>query len=65
MAQNLRQRAAVPGKTYVGYYALAETGAAVEPVIILELVDFDALSFARRWRSDVCHNRRGRVRVSG
>ena len=49
------------GKTYICYDALAEAGASVEPVIVLELVDFDALSFARRWWCDVCHNRLGRV----
>lgn len=47
--------------TYIGDDALAEARASVEPVIVLELVDFDALSFARRWRADVCHNRRRRV----
>lgn len=49
------------GSTYACYDALAEASASVEPVIVLELVDFDALSFARRWRRDVCHNRRRRV----
>jgi hypothetical protein len=49
------------GPTYACYHALAEAGAAVEPVIVLELVDFDALPFAGRRRSYVCHNRRRRA----
>lgn len=49
------------GGTYAGDNALAEAGASVEPVVVLEFVDLDALSFARRRRSDVCHNRRRRV----
>lgn len=48
-------------KTYICYNALAEAGASVEPVIVLELVDFDALPFARRWWCDGCHSRGRRV----
>ena len=36
--------------TYVHHDALAEAGASVEPVIVLELVDLDALAIVGRWR---------------
>ena len=36
--------------TYVHHNALAEAGASVEPVIVLELVDLDALAIVGRWR---------------
>lgn len=49
------------GETYICYNALAEAGASVEPVIVLEFVDFDALPFARRWWCDGCHSRGRRV----
>lgn len=46
------------GGTYACHDAAAEAGAAVEPVIVLELVDFDALSIVGRRRQS--HTRRRR-----
>jgi hypothetical protein len=43
-------------ETYTHDNAPAEAGAPVEPVIVLELVDFDALAIVGRWRYQ-CHNR--------
>ena len=61
VAQTRRLNGPRHGKTYACYDALAEASASIEPVIVLELVYLDALSFTRRWRSDVCHSRRRRV----
>lgn len=39
-----------PASTYVHKDTPAEAGAAIEPVIVLELVDLDALAIVGRWR---------------
>jgi hypothetical protein len=46
-------------ETYTNDKASAETGAPVEPVIVLELVDLDALAIVGRWRYQ-CHSLRYR-----
>ena len=48
------------GATYIHHDASTEAGAAVEPVIVPELVDFDALPVVGR-RGDQCHSRGERL----
>jgi hypothetical protein len=43
-------------ETYTNDKAPAEAGAPVEPVVVLELVDLDALAIVGRWRYQ-CHSR--------
>jgi hypothetical protein len=52
----------MPAKKTYRYHALAEACPSVEPVVVLELIDLDALSLTRWWRTAVrCHYRRRRV----
>lgn len=46
------------GSTYIEEVGTAEAGAAVEPVIVAELVDLDAPPVGRLMRHGVCHHRR-------
>jgi hypothetical protein len=56
---SVRARSSTWGKNaYVQDNASAEAGASVEPVIVLELVDLDALAIVGRWRYQ-CHSTGG------
>jgi hypothetical protein len=51
-------------ETYAHDKAPAEAGAPVEPIIVLQLVDLDALAIVGRWRYQ-CHSRDEGLRHSG
>lgn len=54
----MRRRGDGVGVTYGHEARVAETGAAVEPVIVAELINLDALPVGRLMRHWLCHHQR-------